>query len=161
MLSFRFFCIFTFICSFVKKQMCLLYTTPRVEQAFICSLEVLAVLFIQFYASFAYKLRVIILKYSPSLLVCWCVFAFTCHPTCLLLLVSRRSNTISWYSIFIRTHTVSPRGFMGPIYAHSYGQPILVHFSAQCIRRVMCSLNSSFLFMRHISHGNQLVARVT
>ena len=26
----------------------------------------------------------------------------------------------------IRTHTVSPRGFMGSIYAHSYGQTILV-----------------------------------
>ena len=26
----------------------------------------------------------------------------------------------------------APRGFMGSIYAHSYGQPILVRFSAQC-----------------------------
>ena len=37
--------------------------------------------------------------------------------------------------LFIRIHTVSPREFMGFIYAHSYGQSILVRFSAQCIQR--------------------------
>ena len=36
--------------------------------------------------------------------------------------------------LFIRTHTVSPYGFMGSIYAHSCGQPILVCFSAECIQ---------------------------
>ena len=33
--------------------------------------------------------------------------------------------------LFICTHTVSPRGFMGSIYAHSFGQPILIRFSEQ------------------------------
>ena len=49
-------------------------------------------------------------KTSPNL-VCWCVFAFTCRPTCPLLLVSRRSNAIPRYSI----------------YTHPYGQPPRVH----------------------------------
>ena len=82
-------------------------------------------------------------KTSPNL-VCWCVFAFTCHPTCLLLLVSCRSNAIPRYSIYMHTWSV-PRGFMGSIYAHSYGQPILVRFSATVQQRtgLLCSLNSS------------------
>ena len=37
--------------------------------------------------------------------------------------------------LFIHTHTVSPHGFMGSIYAHSYSHPILVRFSTQCIQR--------------------------
>ena len=52
-------------------------------------------------------------KTSPNFGLLVCVLAFTCRPTCPLLLVSHRSNVISWYSIFIRTHTVSPGGFMG------------------------------------------------
>ena len=69
-------------------------------------------------------------KTSPNL-VCWCVFAFTCHPTCPLLLVIKHYSSV--YYLYTRPYGQPPR-VNGSIYAHSYCQPILVRFSAQCIQ---------------------------
>ena len=56
-------------------------------------------------------------KTSPNL-VCWHVFAFTCHPTCPLVLVSCRSNAIPRYSNYTQVHP--------------YGQPLWVHRFCLC-----------------------------
>ena len=63
-------------------------------------------------------------KTSPNF-VCWCVLAFTCCPTCLLLLVSCRSNAIPRYSM------------------HPYDQPPWVHGFYLCT--LIQSAHSSLL----------------
>ena len=70
---------------------------------------------------------------------------------------SRISNTIPLYSIYAHPiRSAPPCGFMGSIYAHSYGQPILVRLISlvRCTvhtgHRVMCSLNSSIVLVFEI-----------